>query len=59
MPILYPASNRFKYARSASGFRERRRSIQTPSVPVAMTSPLGVVFVTPEGKMLIRLTQGV
>ena len=37
MPILYPASNRFKYARSANGFRERRRAIQTP--PEDLFSP--------------------
>lgn len=30
MPILYPASNRFKYARSASDFRARRYAIQNP-----------------------------
>ena len=33
MPILYPASNRFKYARSASDFRARRYAIQNPPPP--------------------------
>lgn len=33
MPILYPASNRFKYARSASDFRARRYAIQNPDLP--------------------------